>query len=58
MIKVIVQEEIRRITNNPQDDDTTYWETKHEMMSADRKVIAGALRAMANQYDPPEKTYR
>ncbi len=58
LIKVIVQEERTRYTKDPVDDETTYWETMHEITSADPGVIAGSLRAIADKYSPLKVAYR
>jgi hypothetical protein len=59
LIKIIVQEERTRYTpNNAETDETTYWETVHEMISTDQGVVAGTLRAIADKYAPIPKNYR
>lgn len=62
-IKVVVQEEQHQVEPHPSGGEMyskeTYWETTDEMTSTDKATIAGALRAIANKYDPPSKaTYR
>lgn len=37
--------------------EETHWETITEMTS-EPSIIAGALRALANKYDPPQKAHR
>lgn len=58
-IKVIVQEEQHKLEPHPAGGEKysneTYWETIDDMTSTDKTVIAGALRAIANKYDPPPK---
>lgn len=54
MIKIIVQEQKRRFTNDPVDDETTYWETMHEITVTGEKIAAGTLRAIADSYDPKD----
>jgi len=59
MIKVLVQEEKTRYT--PKDamtDETTYWQTTDEITSDRKEVVAGFLRALADNLDPPKKVYR
>jgi hypothetical protein len=58
LIKVIVQEQKTRYSKDPVDDETSYWETVHEVTSADPGVVAGSLRAIADKYSPPKVAYR
>lgn len=62
IIKVIVQEQLRKRIPLPAGGETysdeTYFETVHEITSADSSVIAGSLRAIADKYSPPAKVYR
>lgn len=63
LIKITVQEEKRKTRSLPAGGETytdeTYFETVHEMTSVDQVVVAGALRAIANKYDPASKvTFR
>lgn len=62
IIKVIVQEALHKRVPLPAGGETyseeTYFETVHEITSADPGVIAGSLRAIADKYSPPKVAYR
>jgi hypothetical protein len=61
-IKVIIQEEKQAIAPHPQGGemyiDESEWVVMHDVTSSDKAIIGGALRAIANSYDPPKANYR
>jgi len=49
LIKITIQEQ----TTPENATAVTYWDTVNELISSNKKVIAGTLRLIADSYDPP-----